>query len=140
MIDCPNCSANRQQGFSLVMAIFILIVLALLGVYMARTSGVQHAIINDAFEGARVYQAAKAGLGWATTKLSTGGSCADVNAQTALTFPDIAGVNVALTCDSASYQEGINTISVYQLNARGQFGIFGDPDYVSRELEMSMVK
>ncbi len=131
---------HKQQGFSIIMAIFILVVLGLLGGYMVRLSGVQHTTSILALQGARAYQAAKAGLGWSIAKISTGGTCADVNAQTALTIPDMTGFSVKLTCSLLSYQEGSDTFGIYQINAHSEFGAFGGADYVSRELEVSIVK
>ena len=131
---------SKQRGFTIVMAIFILVVLGLLGAYMVRLSGVQHATSSYALQGARAYQAAKAGLGWAIAKISTGGGCAEVDAQTALTLPDWSGFTVKLTCTSASYQEGSANPGIYMINAHSEFGAYGGADYVSRELEVSMVK
>lgn len=130
---------KRQQGFSLVMAIFILVVLGLLGGYMVRLTGVQQTTSLYALQGARAYQAARAGLEWAVARINNGGSCADVNAQTALTFPDMDGFSVALSCSSALYTEGGKTPSVYQINALSRFGSYDSADYVSRQLEASVV-
>ncbi len=130
---------DKQQGFSIVMAIFILVVLGLLGAYMVRLAGVQQATANYALQGARAYQAARAGLGWGAAKIGAGGTCVDVNGA-ALTFADLSGFTVSLTCTSATYQEGGDTPIVYQINAHSEYGTYGDPDYVSRELELSTVK
>jgi MSHA biogenesis protein MshP len=129
----------KQQGFSLVMAIFILLVLGLLGGYMARLNGVQQMTAAYALQSARAYQAARAGLEWAIERINTGGSCIQVNAQTALTFPDISGFTVRLTCTSSQYTEGSKTPTVYQINSLSQFGSYDSTDYVSRQLEVSVV-
>ncbi len=128
---------KKQQGFSIVIAIFILVVLGLLGSYMVRMSGVQQATSNYALQGAKAYQAAKAGLGWAIAKISAGGSCVDVNMV--ITIPDLTGFTVSLKCSSASYQEGSDTSVIFQLGAHSEFGAYGSADYVSRELEVSIV-
>jgi MSHA biogenesis protein MshP len=142
MNNYPTRFKGNQQGFSIVMAIFILVVLGLLGVYMVRLSGVQHATSSYALQGARAYQAAKAGLGWATAKIISppGGTCVDVNAQATLNLPELPGFTVSLNCISASYQEGNDTPSIYQIGAHSEFGAYGSADYVSRELEVSIVK
>jgi len=129
----------RQRGFSLVMAIFILVVLGLLGGYMMRLTGVQQATSIYALQGARAYQAARAGLEWAIARISNGGSCTEINTQTSLTFPDITGFAVTLTCTSSLYNEGNKTPVVYQINSLSQFGAYNSDDYVSRQLEVSMV-
>jgi MSHA biogenesis protein MshP len=129
----------RQQGFSLVMAMFILVVLGLLGGYMVRLSGVQQTTSIYALQGARAYQAATAGLEWAIERINIGGTCVQVNAQTALTFPDITGFTVRLTCMSSQYTEGSKTPIVYQINSLSQFSSYDSSDYVSRQLEVSVV-
>lgn len=145
MSKYPTCLENKyplhkQRGFTIVMAIFILVVLGLLGGYMVRLSGVQHATSTYALQGARAYQAARAGLGWAIAKISAGGGCVDVNAQTALTLSDIPGFTVNLTCTLVSYQEGSDNPKIYHINAHSEFGAYDGVDYVSRELEASIVK
>ena len=55
---------NNQNGFTIVQAIFILVVLALLGTYMVRLSTVQQSTTTQALLQARAYQAARAGLEW----------------------------------------------------------------------------
>jgi len=132
--------AHNQQGFTLIMAIFILVVLGLLGGYMARLSGVQNATLTYAVQNARAYQAAKAGLDWALAKISSGGTCLDVSSQSALTFPDMPGFTVSLTCTLTPFQEGNNSQGIYQINALSEFGAYNGIDYVSRGTEASTVK
>ena len=58
---------NKQAGFTLVTAIFIVVILALLGGYMVSLSGVQRMTTVHALQGAKAYQAARAGIEWALT-------------------------------------------------------------------------
>ena len=135
----PNLR-RKQNGFGIVMAMFILVVLGLLGVYMVRFAGVQTATSTYSLQGARAYQAAKAGLGWAVAKINApGGTCVGVDAQT-VTFPNLTGFSVALACTSTSYPEGSSTPVVFQLNATSEFGAYGSADYVHRRMEMSIVR
>jgi len=131
---------KRQQGFSLVMAIFILVVLGLLGGYMVRLSGVQIGTFNYALQGARAYQAARAGIEWSIGRINNGGSCTDVSAQTAMTFTGIDGFNVSLSCSSQSYSEADQNLTVYRINALSQYGSYASIDYVFRQIEVSIVK
>ncbi len=127
-----------QRGFVLVMAIFILVVLSLLGSYMVRLSGTQHATTNLSLQGVRAYQAAKAGLDWSIASLHAGGGCANVNAQTALAFPGMDGFTVALACIGSTYSEGDATVNFYRINAQSEYGTYDSVDYVSRRLEVSI--
>lgn len=133
---------SKQKGFGIVMAMFILVVLGLLGAYMARFAGVQTATTTYALQGARAYQAAKSGLGWAVARISppANGTCANVTAQATLTFPNLPGFIVSLGCTSATYQEGATTSTVFRLNALSEFGVYGSADYVSRQMEATIVR
>jgi MSHA biogenesis protein MshP len=129
----------KQQGFSIVMAIFILVVVGLLGGYMVRLSGVQQMTSAYALQGARAYHAARAGLEWATARINLGGSCTEVNAQTAMTFADMTGFTVKLTCTSSTYTEGNKSPVVFIIHSLSQYGSYTGVDYVSRQLEVSIV-
>ncbi len=130
---------KQQQGFSIVMAIFILVVLSLLGGYMVRLTGVQQMTSVYTLQGARAYLAARAGLEWSIARITLGGSCVEVNAQTALSFADMSGFTVKLTCTSSVYSEGSKNPVVYQINSLSQYGAYDSADYVSRQLEVSIV-
>jgi len=131
---------KRQQGFSIVMAIFILVVLGLLGGYMVRMSAVQINTVNYALQGARAYQAARAGIEWSIGRINNGGNCADVSAQTAMTFAGHDGFSVRLSCSSQSVSEADQNPTVYRINALSQYGAYTSSDYVAREIEVSIIK
>ncbi|MEY3760701.1 MAG: hypothetical protein RIR39_2192 [Pseudomonadota bacterium] len=140
----PNSLNNKQHGFTLVMAIFILVVLALLGGYMMRLSGVQHTTTSHALQSARAYQAAKAGINWAAATISkdtdtiqTG--CAAVNTKAVLALAALPEFTVTVTCNpSEPYLEGSNKVYVYSISAHSEFGTYSGAYYVSREIEASL--
>ena len=57
-------SPDRQSGFSVVAAIFLLVVLATLAVIIASVTGIQQASSQLDILGARAYQAARTGIEW----------------------------------------------------------------------------
>jgi len=130
---------KKQSGFSIVMAIFILVVLSLLGGYMVKLSGVQHATSVFSIQGARAYQSARAGVGWAIARVSAGGDCSDINSVSALTFADINGFSVSLTCSSQSFSEGTENPVIYKITALSEFGSYSSANYISRTVEVSIV-
>ncbi|NOT86216.1 MAG: pilus assembly protein MshP [Methylococcaceae bacterium] len=132
---------KKQRGFMMVMAIFIVIVIALLGSYMVRLSGVQHATHSYTLQSARAYLAAKSGLDWGIASiLKNGGDCTTVSAAS-LTFPGLNGFTVTLTCSDSIHSEGINNnLKFYKLNAHSAFGAYNSTDYVAREVEVSIIK
>ncbi len=131
---------NKQTGFSLVMAIFILVVLGLLGGYMVKLSGVQHATSTYAIQGARAYQSARAGISWAIARISGGGVCTDIMTASPMSFTDINGFSVSYTCNtSPTYSEGIGTHIIYRITALSEFGAYNSANYISRNIEVSIV-
>ena len=131
---------KHQRGFSMVTAIFILVVLGLLGGYMLKLSALQHRTFDEALQGAKAYQAARAGIEWAIARVNNGGNCTDIGVQTAMTFSGLEGFSVGLSCSSTTYSEADSNMAVYRINALSQFGHYADSDYVAREIEVSIVK
>ncbi len=130
---------NKQAGFSMIMVIFILVVLGLLGGYMVRLSGVQHATSTYAIQGARAYQAARAGGEWAIARISAGDVCSDITAASPMSFIDINNFSVSLTCTSQAYSEAIENPVVYKITALSEFGAYNSANYISRNIEVSIV-
>jgi MSHA biogenesis protein MshP len=128
-----------QQGFSIVVATFVLVVLGLLGTYMVRLSANQISTSINALQGARAYQAAHAGIEWSIARIANGGACSNLNAQTAMSFAGLDGFLVRISCSSQTYSEADKTINIFRINALSQFGSYTDNDYVARDIEVSIV-
>lgn len=89
----------RPRGFSLVTAIFLLVVLTALGAAIARIASVQHATSALDVQGVRAYQAARAGIEWGLYQQSKG-SCAPV---ASLNLPGtMSEFTVTVTCATTS--------------------------------------
>lgn len=132
---------KKQQGFTIIMAIFILVVLGLLGGYMVKLSGVQQATSVYALQGARAYQAAKAGIGWAKARIHSGGDCDDITAGSPLSFAGLSGFSVVLDCTySSPISEDTANLVFYKITTLSEFGDYNSANYVSRNLEISFVK
>ena len=122
---------NNQHGFTLVQAIFILVVLGLLGAVMVRLIGVQSSTTTFALQGARAYQAARSGLEWGAAQASTGNPCNGTMS--------IGNFNVDVACTSQAYTEGpIGPYNVYRISAEATFASYGSPDFISRRAEMKV--
>lgn len=118
---------TSQSGFSIVTALFILLVLAVLGGIMATMSGVQSRTTLWAFQGAQAYHAARSGLEWGIAKDLADGACA------AATFA-VGDFTVTVSCTQESFEEGNQTYNVYHLTSLAEWGAYGSGDYVSRVL------
>ncbi|HZF31369.1 MAG TPA: pilus assembly protein MshP [Gammaproteobacteria bacterium] len=128
-------SARRgQRGFSLVAAIFLLVVLAALGAFAVRLTVFQSQTVTSALRAAQAYQAARSGAAWAAYRAVNDGVCPP--ATLALTEGGTAGFNVSVSCTQLTYVEGTAPpANVFVLSVRATAGAFGSADYVSRQLQ-----
>ncbi len=139
---------KKQKGFSIVMAIFILIVLSLLGSYMVKLTGVQYATSLSVLQGMRAYQAARAGVEWGIYQVSNNNSCV---ASSSVTLPgNMYGFSVNVGCSNqgTTYNEGdLNSNSlddddffIYLITSTASYGSFTDSDYIYRQLRVTVKK
>lgn len=127
---------DKQRGFSLVPALFLLVVLAALGAVAVRLSAVEHQTFVLALQSSRAYAAAQAGIEWSSYQALINGSCG--NSSVALTEGGLSGFTVDTTCSSTMHSEGTTTTSVYVLEAFAYSGVYGTPDYVSRRVRATV--
>jgi len=133
---------RKQGGFSIVMAIFILVVLSLLGGYMVKLSGVQNATAVNAVQGARAYQAARSAIEWSIAKIITSaGDCrgvTDDSALAALTEVNSFNITLSFIYPPIDFSEGETNFTVYKINSKSEFGSYENAGYISRTVEMSI--
>lgn len=133
---------NRQRGFSLVSAIFIIVILSALSGYMVTMSGMMHSATTQSVQGARAYQAAHSGIEWGIHQAfnNTAATCGaapntTVTSNLSLSGTGLNGFEVTVTCRYTSHQEKSATVRVFYLTALGEYASVGQVDYVSRRLE-----
>ena len=133
---CQHKILQPQRGFALLSALFILVVLAGLGVVAVRLAGVQHHSVSLTMQSARAFGAAQSGIEYGAYRALTSGSCAPVT----LAFSEggLNGFNVNVTCTATSHAEGISTTTVYMLQAFAWSGNYATPDYVSRRIQATV--
>ncbi len=124
----------RQQGFSLVTALFLLVVFTALGAYMLSISGTQQFITLYALQGTKAYQAARSGIDWGIASTVTGGACPAP--ATLSPSGGLSGFTVSVNCTSTAHVENGVNINVYVIEAFSQTTspAFGAPGYASRRL------
>ncbi len=122
-----------ETGFSLITAIFLLVVVAGLIVYMTNIRVVQQNTLLYGVQGARALNAARTGIEWGIYEMmvvSVTGTCFGSTTHT------IEGFNVTVTCTSSTHEEGIvNDIITYQLTSIATSGAPSTLDYVRREIQ-----
>ena len=124
---------RRQRGFALVVAIFLLVVLASLGVYIVKISGVQHATVNIALLGSRAFEAARTGIEWGAFQALDSGACTTTTLS--LTEGGLTGFDVDVTCSSSAHTESGNAYTLFLIDVEARNGVYGTPDYVSRRMQ-----
>ena len=125
----------RSSGFALVTAIFVLVVLALLGAAMVALSTTQHIGQARDLLGTRAYFAARAGLEWGVYQALRNASCAGSAALPALAG-SAQGFAVQVQCNaSGPFDEGGASVRVYQVTATASLGAAGGVDRVERQLQ-----
>ena len=133
-----------QRGVSIVTAIFLIVVLALLGVYIVSVSGLQQSGSQLDVQGVRAYQAARAGIEWGAFQVLDPGNAslgAPVACDSTLPIPmptcpaspthigpghantlagSLSSFTVTIECSElADTTEGNRRVKVYQIVATG---------------------
>jgi MSHA biogenesis protein MshP len=125
---------SPHRGFSLVSALFLLVVLAGLGVYAVRLNTMQQQTVTAGLRGAQAYEAARTGVAWGAYRALNAAACA---ASTTLNLTEGAanGFRVTVQCAQRTHTEGAATVHVYVFDVKAEGGTYGGPDYVSRRLQ-----
>ncbi|MEI7456481.1 MAG: hypothetical protein WCK93_07115 [Nitrosomonadales bacterium] len=128
-----------QAGFSLVTAIFLLVVIATLGTFAVTLSTTQNQSQAMDALGASGYQAALAGVEWAAYQVSISASNAasPVPCSTSFSPGALAGnlalFTVTVNCAASSVVEGSTTYWLYSVSSVAQTtGNPGDVNYVEQ--------
>lgn len=136
---------TMQRGFSLISAIFLLVVIAALGTFAVTLSTTQHQSAALDVMGVRAYQAAKAGIEWGAYQVvNTGITCGTLavpvqNAVT-LTGTTLQNFTVMVDCGSTAVSDASATVTMYQLTSTATQGVAGTPNYVERQISVSIAQ
>ena len=137
---------NIQRGFSLITAIFLLVVLASLGAVMMTFFTAQQQSSALDVMGSRAYQAARAGIEWGAYQVLRNDSCAAPTPLPAL-GGTLSPFTVTVGCITTSHDEGTRTaatsnpVQVYLITATAKYGVTpGSADYVERQMQVNIWK
>lgn len=139
---------SLQRGFSLVSAIFLLVVVAALGAFAVTISTTQHQ--SEAMEvmSARAYQAALAGIEWATfnvVNLQPVSAAAPwagcVPGAAVVAGGNLAAFAITVNCNAVSAVEGASTIWIYDVSAVAiTGGAPGNVNYIEQVATAKLVR
>lgn len=132
-------NARRGRGFSLVSAIFLMIVLVILGVSLVTISSVQHTTVAQQLQSARANYAARAGAEWAAFQAGTGGWCAAPSTTSFALPAPLDGFTVDVSCTRTDHAVGTGIQQYFVVDITATSGLYGGPDYVRRRLRTKML-
>jgi len=153
----PAVGRRGTRGFALVAAIFLLVIVASFAAYAVNLSANSAQGVAVAVQSARAYQAARAGIDWATFQVKDpDGTIApgatnlpDCFSTTTLALPAaMGGFTVTLTCARYPtyaatpnyHEEGSQREAYYVVDALATYGTAGQIDYVERKIEARIEK
>ncbi len=128
-----------SQGFAAIAAVFLLVVLAGLGAFMLSFSNTQQLTSAQDVQGARAYWAARSGLAWGLTQVTTAAASACTASSTTANL-SLSGFAVAVTTSRACYSEGgaTNNVSIYQIQSIASSGSPGAVNFVERSVSATL--
>jgi len=120
---------------------------------MLTFSSVQHTTSAQDVQGARAYQAARAGVEWGTYQiLKNNGAGFAAACRTATpgtttqVLPTLAGTlsafTVTVSCSTTPYAEGshaaLNPLWMYRVTATASVGVAGQTSYIARQMQITI--
>lgn len=125
----------RQGGFAIISAVFLIVVLSLLGAMMVSLSTTQQVGSARDLLGSRAYFAARAGIDWGSHRVLQSGACAAGSTLPALTG-SASSFTVTVDCAaSGPYDEGGTSVRVYRITSTASTGTPGAADHAERQLQ-----
>lgn len=143
----PRSLSAGQRGISVFMAIFLLLLFGLISALMATMLSTANMTEAQDIEGARTYQAARAGIEWGVYQLDPKAASAALPAcfsPNPATLTAIPGYSVRVGCTpypgaATSYQEGTRTMRIFQIVATAT-PVAARPPGIEREIAVSVEK
>ncbi len=134
-----QCQAIRpQRGVALVVALFVIVVLAGLGLFAMRIGNGQQQSVNLDLLGARAEAAASAGIEYGANQALRHANCAAAPPPLALNQGALTGFSVQVGCTASTYVVNGVSYQVYAVTATATRGVYGTPSYVSRQTSRSV--
>lgn len=140
---------GKQQGVSAIMAVVLIVIMALIGTYLATITGTQSmsTTLSDLATQARF--ASATGIEWGTHQAVTNsnscpaspsyGNCTTPSASTSISPQGAAtGFNVVVECLCTEIQEGPDTYNIYRLFSTASRGSPGEMGYVMRRIRATV--
>jgi len=121
---------RRERGFALIAALFLVIVVALLGIMAVRIGISQQHATNVQLLTARATAAATSGLEYGLARAALG--------KCAATPLSLSGFSVQVKCVGSVYVVDAVPYSVFRITATASFGAYGTAQFVQRRVERTL--
>ncbi|MEW5791781.1 MAG: hypothetical protein ACOY4L_12645 [Pseudomonadota bacterium] len=123
-------SEGREHGFSLPIAIFILVVMALLGTAMTRLIAPGSQSVAYEVLSTRAFYAAESGAQWGMNRLfppgGGGDSCAAASGTQSFSQSGLTGCSATVACTVSAVPTATGSQNYYTLRSTGSCGTGGD--------------
>lgn len=137
--------ARRAQGFSLIVTLFVIVVLAGLGLFAMRIAETQQQSVDFGLLEARAQAAAGSGIQYGANQalMALPPSC-PASTTLNLTATGLTGFTVTVTCNASTphFVAGsscpANNCTSYALTSTAQYGTYGKPDFVQATQSLSV--
>lgn len=140
-----------QRGFSLITAIFLLVVIAALGTFALTLSTTQQQSSALDVLGSRAYQASRVGIEWGAFQVLPnsavpGGFAANCRtagtaSQVLATLPGtLANFSVQVACANSSVSDAGTLVNMYQLTSTATQGTAATSTYIERQMSVMIAQ
>jgi MSHA biogenesis protein MshP len=144
-----SATHTAQRGFTLVSAVFLLVIILALGAFALTVSTTQHRTSAQDLLGAQAYQAARAGIEWGAFHVlqNPGGIACDAAGVANPVAMPAATTLIPFTVDvncqqSAPVTEGATSVAMFRLTSTASMTgrAVGAADYVERQITVSIAR
>jgi len=133
-------SRSSSRGFSLVSAIFLMVVLVILGVSLVTINSVQHTTAAQLLQAARANYAARAGAEWVASQPGTWCAAGPYPMESSFALPaPMNGFTITVSCTRTSHTLDGTTKQYFVVDVTAASGTYGSPDYVRRKLRTKVL-
>lgn len=123
---------GRERGFSLVLALFVIVIVAILGAVAVKLGSGESQTVNLRVLSDRAVEAARTGVEWGAYRALDLGTCS--TGTLTLSEGALAGFNLTVGCTMTTHSQSGGSYHVYEIDSYAEAGTYGRPDYVSRRI------
>lgn len=129
-----------KKGFSLISAIFLIVIIGLVSGYLISITSLIQASTNLFVVQSKTYFASLSGLEWGARSIILNPTACPAS-PTVINFNDtgLRGTSVSVTCSLNTYNDGSTTLRVFTITGNASYGTVTNPEYAFRSLSTSIV-